>query len=118
LSGIYDIAHGAGLSIIFPAWMRYCYRDDIPRFAQFFRRVFGVDYAMDQDERVILEGITHLEAYYRSLGLPVRLGDAQIGVDRLREMAEKCVLHRNGTTGNFKVLDADDIYNIYILASK
>ena len=118
LSGIYDIAHGAGLSIIFPAWMRYCYRDDIPRFAQFFRRVFGVDYAMDQDERVILEGITHLEAYYRSLGLPVRLGDAQIGIDRLREMAEKCVLHRNGTTGNFKVLDADDIYNIYILASK
>ncbi|MGL5379570.1 iron-containing alcohol dehydrogenase, partial [Clostridium sp.] len=28
LSGIYDIAHGAGLSIIFPAWMKYVYNHD------------------------------------------------------------------------------------------
>jgi len=43
LSGIYDIAHGAGLAIIFPAWMRYVYKEDIPRFAKFANQVFNID---------------------------------------------------------------------------
>jgi alcohol dehydrogenase YqhD (iron-dependent ADH family) len=29
LSGLYDIAHGAGLAIVFPAWMKYVYRDNL-----------------------------------------------------------------------------------------
>ncbi len=41
LSGIYDIAHGAGLSIVFPAWMKYVYKENKPRFEQFAYRVFG-----------------------------------------------------------------------------
>ena len=115
LSGIYDIYHGEGLSIVCPAWIRYCWRDDPPLFTQFFRRVFDVDYAMDQDERVINEGLNRLKAYYRSLGLPVRLSEVNIGGDRLREMAEKCVMGR-GTIGDFKELGAEDVYNIYMLA--
>jgi len=116
ISGIYDIAHGAGLSIIFPAWIRYCCKYDMPRFVQFFRRVFDVDYAMDQDERVIHEGLNRLKTYYRSLGLPVSLSDLGIGEDRLHEMAEKCVLHSGGTVGNFRKLTSEDIYQIYLLA--
>ena len=116
LSAIYDIYHGEGLSIVFPAWMRYSWKDDPPRFEQFFRRVFDVDYAMGNPERVINEGIHRLECYYKSLGLPVRLSDVKIGEDRLREMADKCVMYRDGAIGNFKKLTADDIYNIYRLA--
>jgi len=117
LSGIYDIYHGEGLSIIFPAWMRYCWTVDPARFEQFFRRVFDVDFAMGETEKVVNEGINRLENYYRSLGLPVRLSEVNIGEDRLREMADKCVMHRaDGTLGNFKKLTADDIYNIYRLA--
>ena len=116
LSAIYDIYHGEGLSIVFPAWMRYCWKEDPPRFVQYFRRVFDVDFAMGNPERVINEGVNRLENYYKSLGLPVRLSDVKIGEDRLREMADKCVMFRNGTIGNFKKLTADDIYNIYKLA--
>jgi len=116
LSGIYDIYHGEGLSIVFPAWIRYCWKEDPPRFIQFFRRVFDVDYSLDQDERVIEEGLNRLKAFYRSIGLPVSLSDVKIGEDRLREMADKCVMHTNGAIGNFKKLTADDIYNIYRLA--
>ena len=116
LSAIYDIYHGEGLSIVFPAWMRYCWREDPPRFEQFFRRVFDVDFAMGETEKVINEGIYRLESYYRSLGLPVRLNEVKIGEDRLREMAEKAVKYSGGTLGNFKKLTADDIYNIYRLA--
>jgi len=116
LSGIYDIPHGAGLSIIFPAWIRYCCNEGVHRFVQFFRRVFDVDYSLDQDEFVIHEGLKRLEAYYRSLGLPVHLSDAGIGEDRLREMADKCAASRGGATGVYKKLNAEDIYNIYMLA--
>jgi hypothetical protein len=117
LSAIYDIYHGEGLSIVFPAWMRYCWKTDPPRFIQFFRRVFNVDFAMGEVERTIDEGIRRLECYYKSLGLPVRLSEVKIGEDRLREMADKAVMYnKDGTLGNFKKLSADDIYNIYRLA--
>jgi len=116
LSGIYDIYHGEGLSIIFPAWIRYNWKEAPARFVQFFRRVFDVDYAMGQHERVIGEGLRRLEDYYKSIGLPVRLGEVNIGEDRLREMADKCVMDRGGTTGHLRELTADDVYNIYKLA--
>jgi len=115
LSGIYDIYHGEGLSIIFPAWIRYNWKEEPSRFVQFFSRVFDVDYAVGNDERVIGEGLQRLENYYKSIGLPIRLCEVNIGEDRLREMADKCVLDR-GTTGNLKKLNADDVYNIYKLA--
>lgn len=35
LGAIYDIVHGATLTIVFPAWMKYVYKSNINRFAQF-----------------------------------------------------------------------------------
>lgn len=116
LSGIYDIAHGAGLAIVFPAWMRYVYRHNIPRFLQFATRVMDVDLAMEDPDAIILESIRRLENFYRSIGMPVRLSEAEIGDDRLREMAEKTVVHLGGTRGNMVALTADDIEAIYRLA--
>jgi len=115
-SAIYDIYHGEGLSIAFPAWMRYVWKEAPERFEQFFRRVFDVDYAMGETEKVINEGIRRLECYYKSLGLPVRLSEVKIGEEKLREMADKCVKYSGGTVGNLKKLTADDVYNIYRLA--
>ncbi|WP_069997317.1 iron-containing alcohol dehydrogenase [Cellulosilyticum sp. I15G10I2] len=115
ISGIYDIAHGAGLSIVFPAWMKYVYNENQDRFVQFATRVMNVDFAMDQKEMIIEEGIRRLESFYVKLGLPVRLSDIDIHEDRLQEMADKTVLGR-GTVGNFKKLTADDVYEILKLA--
>jgi len=116
LSAIYDIYHGEGLSIVFPAWMRYVWKTNPDRFEQFFRRVFDVDFAMGETEKVINEGISRLETYYKSLGLPVRLSEVNIGEEKLREMADKSVMYSGGTLGSFKKLTADDVYNIYRLA--
>ena len=41
LSAKYDVAHGAGLAVVFPAWMRYHMNKDVMRFAQFAVRVYG-----------------------------------------------------------------------------
>src|SRR5690606_2127475 len=45
ISGIYDVAHGAGLAVVFPAWMQYVYKTDLGRFVQFAVRVWDVDFA-------------------------------------------------------------------------
>lgn len=115
LSGIYDIAHGAGLSIITPAWMRYVYKENIDKFVQFAVRVFDVDLAYDDKESIVLEMIERLEDWYKKMNLPIKLSEAGIGDDKFKEMAEKCLVGRE-FVGNFKKLYIDDVYKIYELA--
>ena len=111
LSAIYDIAHGAGLAIVFPAWMKYVYQVNIDKFVQLFTRVFGVSMNLNDKELIVREGIARLEAWFRRMGLPTRLSEAGIPADRIDEMAEKA--HQ---VGNFKVLNREDIAQVLTLA--
>ena len=114
LSGMYDIPHGAGLSIIFPAWMKYVYKNGIKRFTQFASRVWGVDSYFDEEEYMALEGIKMLESFYKILGLPTRLGELKITAEKFEEMAEKCI--HKGEVSNFIKLGSKDIVEIFKLA--
>lgn len=114
LSAQYDIAHGAGLAIIFPAWMKYVNACNRGRFVQFAVRVMGVDLSFTDPEAIVNEGIRRLEAFSRSIGMPVRLSEAGIGEEHFAQMAEKACLF--GLLGNFKKLNQDDIVRIYELA--
>jgi alcohol dehydrogenase YqhD (iron-dependent ADH family) len=116
LSALYDIAHGAGLSIIFPAWMKYVYKHDINRFVQFAVRVWDVDLSYTSPEAIVLEGIRRITAFFKSIGLPVTLKDANITDDKIEEMADKCTNYGKWTLGNFVKLGREDIINIYRLA--
>jgi alcohol dehydrogenase YqhD (iron-dependent ADH family) len=112
LSGMYDVAHGAGLAVIFPAWMKYVYKHDISRFSQFAVRVFDIEYDLKSPEKTALEGIKSLEYFYREIGLPTRLNELDIYDDKLAVMADKCKKTSEGTTGNLFKLKRDDILNI------
>lgn len=114
ISAIYDIAHGAGLSIVFPAWMKYVCHENMDRFVQFAVRVFGVNMTLTDKELVVKQGIQKLEEFYYSLGLPVYLKEVDIPDDRLKEMAEKCC--KKGPQGNFKKLYENDVFEILKLA--
>ena len=110
LSGIYDVAHGAGLAVIFPAWMEYVYKEDLNRFVQYAVRVWGIDDFFYEPQRIALEGIVRTRDFFRRMGLPVSLGDLHIGDDRLDEMAEKAT--QKGPVGNFKKLEKADVLEI------
>ena len=116
LSAIYDIAHGAGLAVVFPAWMKYVYRHDIQRFVQFATRVWNVEQDFADPERTALEGIRRTEEFFRSIGLSTHLGELGIPDDRFSEMAEKCKKTDGSTVGNFVKLNKGDIVNILNLA--
>jgi alcohol dehydrogenase YqhD (iron-dependent ADH family) len=116
ISAIYDVAHGAGLAVVFPAWMRFVYKHDVARFVQFAQRVWGVEPDYFNPERTALEGIARLEAFFVSIGLPTRLSAMNVGTDRIPEMAAKCTGKGRGTTGNFVKLDEKAVREILTLA--
>ncbi|ETI69095.1 iron-containing alcohol dehydrogenase [Neobacillus vireti] len=114
ISGIYDIAHGAGLAIIFPAWMKYVYKHDVNRFVQFANRVWNIEIDMNNLEKTALAGIKKTEEFFKSIGMPITLKEAEIGEEHLEEMAKKAT--ENGPLGNFIKLYETDVYQIYRLA--
>jgi hypothetical protein len=117
LSGIYDVAHGAGLAVVFPAWMKHTLSRDPVRFAQWAVRVWSVDQDFRSAEATAAEGIRRLEAWYHAIGLGTRLSDLGVGKDRLDEMARKCTDGDTRTVGNFVKLDSKAVRKIYELAT-
>jgi alcohol dehydrogenase YqhD (iron-dependent ADH family) len=116
LSGIYDVAHGAGLAVVFPAWMKHVYKHDLARFVQFAVRVWAVDQSFFSPERTALEGIARLEAFWASLGLAIRLPGIGIGPERIEEMASKCTKGESSAVGHFVSLGKAEVSAILRLA--
>jgi alcohol dehydrogenase len=114
LSGIYDVSHGAGLAVIFPAWMKFVYKHDIDRFVQFAVRVFNVENDHFDKEKTALAGIKAFEDFMISIDMPIRLDGLGIDDKRLEEMAQKAAA--NGPLGNFVPVGKDEILAIYKLA--
>jgi len=112
LSGIYDVAHGAGLAAVFPHWMRYVMHHDIKRFVQIAVRVWNVDQNFKSDEETALAGIEALEQFWQSLGLATTLTGLGIPADRLEEMAGKCAGESENPQGQFVKLYKKDVLAI------
>lgn len=112
LSAFYDVAHGAGLAAIVPAWMEYVYRHDVKRFAQFAREVFGIQ--SEKDEDAALKGIKALKNFFKEIGLPTTLRELKIDNASLEKMARLCVNSRH--VGSFVKLKEKDVLEIYRLA--
>lgn len=115
ISAIYGVTHGAGLSVIFPAWMTWMVEHNVGKIAQYAVRVWGVPESEDK-KAVALEGIDKLKAFFSSLGLPVtfkELGVENPDIDRLADS-----LHRNKgeLVGNYVKLTKLDSKEIYRLA--
>ncbi|MFC5652183.1 iron-containing alcohol dehydrogenase [Paenibacillus solisilvae] len=110
ISAIYDIPHGAGLSIVFPNWMKYVYKERIDRFAQFAERVWGIKRDSRSDEEVALAGIEATRAFFTSIGAQARLAEFEIDREHIDEMAKEAVLF--GPLGSFKKLEQTDVRQI------
>ena len=115
LSAMYDIAHGAGLAIMTPAWMKYVYKANVPRFVQFAVNVMGSSMSIADQEKTALDGIARLEAWFKGIGLPVRLSDANIKGDKIDVMVGKMFEGRTAA-GGLKKLYPEDVKKIYEMA--
>lgn len=118
LSGMFDIPHGESLSAMWGAWARFVMETDIPRFAKYAREIWSVQ---EPDNLIAAQlGIQATEDFFRSIGMPVTLGQA-VGVqsnDVLHQLAHKCSFNGTRSIGSFHPLDEDEIYLVYQNANK
>jgi alcohol dehydrogenase YqhD (iron-dependent ADH family) len=115
LSGLYDVAHGAGLAVMFPAWMKYVMNHDIMRFAQFAVRVWGCEMNYQQPEETALQGIQRYEEFAKSIGMPIRFAELGAKAEDIPLMVKTLGLGEN-TMGSFVKLTQEDVKKIYELA--
>ena len=112
LSGQYDhIAHGAGLAVLFPAWMRYVYKEKPSRFAQYARRVWNVNEADDLKASVL--GIEKTEQFFKSIGMPLTLGEFGIPNDCSATLADLCTFGKQRTVKSYVDMDYEIIKEIF-----
>ena len=118
LSGMFGVAHGAGLAAIWGSWARYVLDAKPQRFAQFAYRIFDLPQTGDPTVDG-LRGIEAMEDYFRSIRMPVNLRELGVGElteEQIDELAEKCTYFGRRTIGQFKVLGKEDIKAIYRMA--
>ena len=117
LGGVYDIAHGAGLSAVWGSWARYVYKENPKRFVQFAENVFGIE-KIGTDEDVAIKGIEAMENFYKDIEMPISISETGINLSDkdVEILAEKC--SNNGTRyiGSFKKLFKEDMAKIYSMA--
>jgi len=118
LSALYGVAHGAGLSVVIPAWMKYVYKTAPALFAQFGERVFGLSQDGDVEARA-LAAIDALVAFFRSIGMPVSFAEMGAKAEDIPLLVGKCNLNNGGSKcGFFQPLDREDVANIYRIAAE
>lgn len=118
LGGLFDVAHGAGLSAVWGSWARYVYTEDPRRFAQFAVNVMGVSNDFRNEEATALAGISKLEEFFQSINMPISISDLGIELSdaEIDELAYKCCFMGKRTIGGFKKLDQDDMAEIFRMA--
>lgn len=115
LSGLYDVAHGAGLAVMFPAWMKYVMHHDVLRFAQFAVRVWGCEMDFQHPENTARKGIECYEQFVSSIGMPVRFSQLGAKAEDIPVLIKTMGLGSR-TLGNFVKLTEADVKKIYELA--
>ncbi len=119
LSGLYDVAHGAGLAVMMPAWMEFVMSHNVMRFAQMAVRVFGVAMNFENPEETAKLGIKAFRKFLHSIGMPINFAELGAKEEDIPELAEKFAVTKigaNGTTGGFVKLTKDDAAEIYRIA--
>ena len=88
LSLLYDVAHGASLSIVIPAWLKF-HKKVIPERITFLgKNIFGVNTA---DETIIA-----FETYFKSIDCPIRLSEIATGKENKNEILKVMNLNKAG----------------------
>ena len=115
LSAIYDCAHGAGLAVIMPAWMKYVMNHNVMKFAQIAVRLWGCEMDYEHPEITALEGVDSFKKFLKSIGMPTSFAEIGAKEEDICILVDKVKI-LGGTIGNFVKLDKKSIEDIYRLA--
>lgn len=109
------MTHGAGLAVMFPAWMTYAIEVNPGKLAQYARRVFDVNEA--DDRKAAAEGITRLKAFLKSIGMPTTMAELGIENPDTALLASKVVISKGNPFGNYFKINEEIAKKIYDIAN-
>ncbi len=115
VSGEFDsVAHGAGLAVLFPAWAKYIYKQNVKRFAKFARNVWGVE--EDDDQSASVKGIEKMACYFESIGMPKSLSEFGIEKSAIDRLANLCTFNKTRTVKSYIPLGFNEVKQILELS--
>lgn len=94
LTALHGLTHGSTLAIVLPGLWRTLKQKKMAKLVQLGERVWGIQDGSDEERAD--RTIEKTEAFFRSLGLPTRLGDAQIGDDTIIEIERRFIERKVG----------------------
>ncbi|MCM1259545.1 MAG: iron-containing alcohol dehydrogenase [Prevotella sp.] len=112
LSGMYDeVAHGAGLAILFPAWLKYISPYLIDKCYRLFVEVFGV--CEENKEKTIVVGIEELKQFFKDMGMSTSWKEIGLTEPQLQELIDRATKSNTQTIPGFLPLDKQAIETIF-----
>jgi len=111
LSALYDVPHGASLSITLPAWMAYFAPRNPRKFARLARVVFGA--APNNDLQAASAGICRLREWFGAIGAPTSFSMCSVPASDIPRIAENA--HGLAQVWGLKDYTPDVITGIYEL---
>lgn len=115
LSALYDVAHGAGLAVVMPNFMRYTLDHDVSRYAQFAVRVFDCDPDFHDLRKTALEGIERLSQFLKSIGMPLTFAEIGAREADIPLLVSKVRRNNQDSVGYFMPLSSADVEAVYRL---
>lgn len=113
LGALYNVPHGPSMTAIWRSWALYCYKNNVERFAAYARHVLSLS---GRDEELAISAIDATTSWFSALGMPVSLAallKRTITDGMLRDMALTASYAQSRTFGKLRVLNCEDMYNIY-----
>lgn len=114
ISAVYNVAHGAGLAVVFPAWMTFMAKNHPGKVAQYARRVFDVEEG--DDSSAAMNGVESLKSFFASIGLPVTFAQLGIPEPDIVLLVKKLHENKGDVIGGYYRLTAVETAEIYRLA--
>lgn len=118
IGGLWDVAHGAGLSAIWGSWARYVLDENVFRFFKFAVDVMGIEADPFNMYGVAADGIEALERFFKKIGMPITM--KELGIEptdeEIRMLAHKAAVACGGQKGSAKELGEEDFVKILEMA--
>lgn len=117
VSALYNVTHGAGLAVIFPAWLTYMADHHAKKTAQYAVRVWNVPESGDL-RTMSLEGVSRLKSFLHSIGMPVTFKELGIEHPDIDLLVKKFHENKGERVGNYFPLDSKASRKIYEIANQ
>lgn len=108
ISALYGVAHGAGLAVMFPAYMKFMLKHKPDRVELFARNVMGASTGV--------EGIDKLEYFFKSIGMPTTFAELGVSNPDIQLMVKKLHQNKGQIFGGYFPIDSMVSEAIYKLA--